>query len=217
MQPSHHPSYETLLDYATGNLPLAPSIIVAVHCSICKECRDTLNTIDIAGAALMEELNAEELEFNSLDHVLSKLDNNFDNSNDKEQVNYFNNNYFDFKIPKSLEFYMPNSLNWKNLSSGVKTAEIVSDDGFNLDIYKIISGYKIPKHTHTGFEYTMVLDGGFTDNQKYFGPGDFSLLDNSTNHSPLADSDKDCFCIVSMNSQIKLTGTLGRLFNLINK
>ena len=81
MQPSHHPSYETLLDYATGNLPLAPSIIVAVHCSICKECRDTLNTIDIAGAALMEELNAEELEFNSLDHVLSKLDNNFDNSN----------------------------------------------------------------------------------------------------------------------------------------
>ncbi|PPR79530.1 MAG: Anti-sigma-E factor ChrR [Alphaproteobacteria bacterium MarineAlpha2_Bin1] len=213
MHPTHHPSYEILLDYAAGNLPIAPSVIIATHCSICQDCNDTLDTINITGAALMDDLNDDIFDFSSLDKVLSKLEFQ-SNENDTKIEN--NNGVFDFNIPKTLQKYIPDSFNWKNLSSGVKTAELLTDDGFNLDIYKIKSGYQIPKHTHTGFEYTMVLDGGFTDNQKYFARGDFSLLDNSSEHSPKADPDKDCYCIVSMNSQIKLTGPIGRFINLIN-
>ncbi len=213
MTPNHHPSYEVLLDYAAGNLSLAPSIIVAVHCSMCQECTEILNSINVAGAALIEDLDREKININSLEKVLAQLDDNLD---DIEEEAIYDNSKFNFTIPKTLQTYIPETLNWKNLSSGVRTAELLSNDGFNLDIYKIMSGYKIPKHTHTGYEYTMVIDGGFTDNNKYFGPGDFSLLDHSTEHSPKADSDKDCYCIVSLDSKIKLTGPIGRIFNLIN-
>ncbi len=213
MSPNHHPSYELLLDYATGNLPLAPSVIVAVHCSMCQECTEILNSINMAGAALIEDLDKEKLDINSLDKVLAQLD---DSIGEVKEEAIFNNSNFNFKMPKTLQNYIPTTINWKNLSSGVSTAELISNEDFNLDIYKITSGYKIPKHTHTGYEYTMVIDGGFTDNNKYFGPGDFSLLDNANEHSPKADPDKDCYCIVSLDSQIKLTGPIGRLFNFIN-
>ncbi len=213
MYPKHHPSYELLLDYAAGNLPIAPSVIIATHCSICHECRETLDTINITGAALMDDLNADSLNTEALENVLTKINNQ---PKDTEIKCDYNSNNLTFDVPKTLKNYLPKSLKWNNLSSGVKTAELIADDNFNLDIYRIKSGYKIPKHTHTGLEYTMVLDGGFTDNQIYFGPGDFSFLDNTSNHSPKADLDKDCYCLVSIDSQIKLTGPIGRFINLIN-
>ncbi|MDC0074912.1 ChrR family anti-sigma-E factor [Alphaproteobacteria bacterium] len=213
MIPTHHPDFEILLDYASGNLPLAPSVIIAVHVSMCPECREILKSIEIAGAVLTDNLNNENIETSSLEKVLSKLDYMSDTINED---NVIKSKDFDLPIPSTLKPYMPNDLNWKNLSSGVKTLELLTNDGFNLDIYKILPGYKIPKHTHKGSEFTLVFDGGYTDEDNHFGPGDFSLLDHTTDHAPRADSDKDCYCIVAMNSKIKLTGTFSRFINFIN-
>ena len=211
--PIHCPDFEILLDYASGNLPVAPSVTIAVHSSMCFECNNILKSIDTAGAVLIDDLPIVELDTNSLDNVLSRLDNDPFSHSDE---NIVSNIKFQVPIPKVLKPYIPNDLNWIKLSSGVKILELLSSDGFKLNIYKILPGYTIPKHTHTGNEFTLVFDGGFTDGNKHFGPGDFSLLDHNSDHSPKADLGKDCYCIVAMNSKIKFTGTFSKFLNFLN-
>tara|TARA_Y100000590_G_scaffold466999_1_gene644277 strand:- start:272 stop:916 length:645 start_codon:yes stop_codon:yes gene_type:complete len=209
---SKHPGFEILLDYASGNLPQAPSVIIAVHSSMCTKCSDVLNSIDIAGAALMDNLYNENLETDSIENVLSQLEQIAENPEHPEKI--FESKKYDLTIPTALQPFIPETLEWKSLSSGVKTVNLLTNDDYDLDIYKILPGYKIPKHTHKGSEFTLVFEGGYTDKDQHFGPGDFSLLDHETDHSPIADLNENCYCIVAMDNPIKLTGTFSRLLNL---
>jgi putative transcriptional regulator len=68
-------------------------------------------------------------------------------------------------------------------------------------------------HTHRGNEYTLVLDGSFSDKAGDYHQGDFILADTQTIHQPKAANDGDCICFAVTDAPLKMTGFFGRLLN----
>jgi putative transcriptional regulator len=73
----------------------------------------------------------------------------------------------------------------------------------------------MPTHTHGGTELTLVLAGGFSDAAGHYRRGDVTLADGNTNHRPVADKDGDCLCFAVVDGGILLSGSLGRVANLM--
>ena len=71
----------------------------------------------------------------------------------------------------------------------------------------------MPQHDHGGNEWTLVLDGGFTDEAGHFARGDMAERQQGEAHQPVADPGTDCICLVVADAPVALTGTVGRLLN----
>ena len=70
-------------------------------------------------------------------------------------------------------------------------------------------------HSHTGAEVTLVLSGGFTDETGSYGPGDIAIQEAGSEHQPIADDDGECMVLAVNEGQIRLTGPIGRVLNLL--
>ena len=64
-----------------------------------------------------------------------------------------------------------------------------------------------------GDEYTVILEGSFSDEAGLYHKGDFLLRDASHEHTPVATLDKYCICLAVTEAPIQLTGFFGRLLN----
>lgn len=83
---------------------------------------------------------------------------------------------------------------------------------------RIKPGGKAATHTHTGDEYTLILEGGFSDESGIYGEGDFLLRNGSHKHKPIATKDKECLCLTVTDAPIEFTGFFTRWLNpLIRK
>jgi putative transcriptional regulator len=97
-------------------------------------------------------------------------------------------------------------LKWKNLSKKVHISRLRTGDVDNeFALYRIDAGASIPKHTHKGTELTLVLEGGFSDDQGHYEVGDFIMRDAEQQHSPTATGDRDCICIGVLDAPIRFT------------
>jgi len=85
------------------------------------------------------------------------------------------------------------------------------DAGYRIGLMKIAAGTRLPKHGHTGEEFTMVLAGGYKDDGTQFLRGDIDWADDQTVHQPLADRDGDCLCLVVTKGTLKAKGLFGPL------
>ena len=59
--------------------------------------------------------------------------------------------------------------------------------------------------------YTVVLQGGYTDVTGQYGPGDFQLTDASLTHSPVADPGEDCINLAVTTAPLKFHSLLQRI------
>lgn len=75
----------------------------------------------------------------------------------------------------------------------------------------------MPVHSHEGSEYTLVLKGSFRDETGHYGVGDISIADGDVNHRPMISRDEDCICFTVTDAPLRLTGTIGRLFEQFMK
>ena len=80
-------------------------------------------------------------------------------------------------------------------------------------LMRIKSGTAMPTHTHEGCELTLVLAGGFSDENGHFLRGDVAEADPSVTHQPVADPGEDCLCLAVTDAPLRLTGAFGRLLN----
>jgi putative transcriptional regulator len=69
----------------------------------------------------------------------------------------------------------------------------------------------LPRHRHTGTEWTCVFEGAFTHAFGRYGAGDFDEADASVEHDPVVDAEHGCVCLVALQGHIELQGWLGRL------
>ena len=60
---------------------------------------------------------------------------------------------------------------------------------------------------------TLVLEGGFSDDEGHYGVGDFVMRDAEQQHSPTATRDRDCICIGVLDAPIKFTDWKYRAIN----
>ena len=113
MNPNHCPNSALLIAYASGSLTEAFSLVVASHLSFCQECQEKVSDAEMIGGALIDELEPSNVDLNSLDQILSKLDNIAQDSANVSSPSG------DVEIPQPLWNYINSpldDLNWKFLA-----------------------------------------------------------------------------------------------------
>jgi putative transcriptional regulator len=98
---------------------------------------------------------------------------------------------------------------WKNVAHGLKRMKLDAGSGLEAELYRIMPGSRIPRHTHAGGEYTLVVAGGFTDERGSYGPGDAMYNGPEDTHQPVADEGEICFALTVRDGGLHFTGMLG--------
>ncbi len=104
---------------------------------------------------------------------------------------------------------------WQMMGLGLKRLKLDVGSAMEVELYRIAAGSKIPRHSHGGNEYTMVLCGGFTDERGNYGPGDVCVNGPADTHQPVADDDEVCYALAVRDGGLRFTGVLGMVQKLV--
>lgn len=201
-----HPPDEWLMAYGAGSLDEITAVLVAAHLSLCSRCRAEMAVIEAVGGALLEDQAPAEMDGHALAAVLGRLDRQAPPGPPPPPG----------RLPAPLGDYLPGGLEalaWKRLGRGIEQVVLRRRDVTKLRLLRISAGVAVPAHGHGGNELTMVLQGGFTDLGRHYGPGDVATADAATVHAPAADDGEPCLCLAVTDAPLRLTGLLGRLIN----
>ncbi|MFT3931908.1 MAG: ChrR family anti-sigma-E factor [Spongiibacteraceae bacterium] len=224
-QPYHHPAPELLAEYAAGSLQLSHALCVAAHLEFCERCRQQVGKLNHLGAALFDAQRPKSVANDTAalkNRVLAALD-----ANDREQTGDVAANAAPssaisvdgYRVPRSLGQFIRSDyreLDWSALSTSIKLATLLNDkDGSQVALSRVKPGGKMLHHRHTGEEFTVVLEGSFSDETGVFRKGDFVQRDKRHRHKPVVTKDAECICLMVLDAPIQFTGLFARLLNPI--
>jgi putative transcriptional regulator len=209
--PTHHPSEERLLDYVSGALPEPLALLVATHLALCPACRRMSAELEALGGVLLESVAPEPLAKGSLEETLARLDQPAPASAAPRAAAAG-----DPALPQPLRDYVGDGLDclpWRWLGPIAEFRMLPQHRGYTTRLLWAKPGAAVPAHTHAGSEMTLVLRGGFTDEDGHFVRGDVEEADGSVDHRPVADEGEECICLAVTDGRLKLTSRFGRLLN----
>ena len=209
---SRHPAPdELLLDYAAGVLPEGPALAVALHVAIDPASRRVVERLRDVGAALIEdEAAVGELEDAALEQALARLD-SVPVEAPRAPATVARPG-FDW-APALLRPYLAGK-DWKRVFGGFDEIRLGLRGGTHrVSLLRLAPGKGLPVHRHIADEFTIVLQGGYTDNTGNYGVGDFAVGPGPQEHEPVADPGEPCIALIVVEKPIVLTGMWARLLN----
>jgi putative transcriptional regulator len=210
MTASLHPDDTLLLAYAAGSLDEATSLLIATHATLCPRCRATIEDGEGLGGDLLEGLPPDPMDDLALARLLDRLADEpvADASASVPPIP---------GMPATLAPYVPrkgHGIAWGWLAPGLRQALLLECRGTRVRMLKIAANKPMPHHRHGGIEYTLVLQGAYSDGNGRYGVGDFSVADDGTVHQPIAGAE-GCVGLIMSGAPLQLTGRLSRLLNPI--
>ena len=195
----HHPDDALLLAYASGAADEAVSLILATHMTYCSRCAQRSGELEAIGGALLEDLPPAPLAPGARDQVMAMLDaaQPFERKLRAGRA--------DHRTPAVLRPYIDGDLSqvrWRRIGPSLSYVPLFRRGGVAARLLRGVPGAQSGLHSHKGLEFTVVLQGGYTDVTGSYGPGDLQVMDGSIRHNPVADPGEDC---------INLAVTTGRL------
>ena len=221
MTVTHRPPQELLLDYAAGNLAEPLALLVASHLTLCPESRHDVSELEALGGVLLERSEPEPMASGSLDRMMARLEESEPESESSITSSAVPGEPGDTdgspRLPAPLRRHLGDGLDsagWRRLGPSIAEAKLLGDrPQFKTRLLRIKAGAAVPLHSHEGSEYTLVLEGGFSDELGHYLRGDVSVTDSEVTHRPVADDDEDCICLVVTDAPLRLAGPFGRLIN----
>lgn len=231
-----HPSDELLIEYTAGSLSASLSVCVSVHLEYCDTCRQQRDRLDCLAGMMFENLSvpqagsmppAEEQDGHVLDNIFDRIDAQSQTRAGQAKVDMALAAAASQPVLKGVAVdtlpstvnkllaYDPDQLNWRSHGRNVASARLSQYEGIKTSLIRIKKGAKIPEHSHTGTEYTVVLQGSFSDADGLYRQGDFIARDASHQHAPVATADADCLCLIAMDAPLKFTNPLMELYNKV--
>ncbi len=203
----HHPADDLLLAYAVGAADEAVSLIVATHMSYCAVCRARAAKLESLGGALLQELPPVPLNDGALDHVLSRLD----------QVTPYERPRRPARAdgtPEVLRAYIGGDLaqvRWRSMGPRLSYAPLFKRGKVSARLLRGAPGADSGMHHHDGTEYTVVLQGGFTDLTGSYGPGDLQMMEDGMSHNVVADPGEDCINLAVTTGRLKFDSLIQKI------
>lgn len=202
----HSAPDELLLDYATGALPEGPALAVALHVALDPLARVTVDRLRALGGGLLEADTAEMGE-GALDAALARL-----GAVDPEPAAPARRPGLDW-APAALQPYIAGK-DWRSAFGGFEEMRLdLHGDAHRVSLLRLTPGKGLPVHRHVANEYTVVLQGGYTDSTGNYGVGDFAVGPGAEVHEPIADPGEPCIALIVLEKPIVLAGAWGRLLN----
>jgi putative transcriptional regulator len=203
---------ELLLDYASGATPEPVALAVATYLDMNPSAAHVYGKLNEIGGSLIDAIEPAPLSDSGLSTVLARID------NVPVDAKTFTLTSVDHcSVPHPLQPYIGrswDSLAWKTVTAGVQEYVFNTNTrGWRTSLLRIAPGKAMPTHTHAGEEYTVVLDGAYTDEAGSFARGSIEVADPAVTHKPIADSTYGCVCLAVLSAPVQLTGMLGWLVN----
>ena len=210
----HPASEELLLDYATGALGPAGSLLVATHCAMVPGSRRAVGMLEAVGGSLLDAIDPVAVANDGFERLMASLGEDPAPTRTADPAI----RRADSPVPGPLRALIGDSydgLAWRSIGGDVAVHDLPIDDpARRAFLIKVPARRMIPMHTHGGQEWVLVLQGGLSDEFGHFGPGDVEIADASVTHQPIADAGIDCICLAVTDAPVKLTGPVGRVLNL---
>jgi putative transcriptional regulator len=204
--PDHHPPEALLLDYASGAATEGEALLIATHLAFCATCRATADLLMGTGGALLEAIEAAALPPDLLNRTLAAIDSSPEEAARKEPQTS--------SLPAALASYVGADLRavrWRSIVGGFAEYRLALGGGQLIWLLRAPAGKTVPRHRHTGDEWTQVLEGSFTDGTNRYRAGDFVLMEHGQTHKLKAGREADCICLILAHGPVHYTGLKGRL------
>ena len=206
---SHPAPEELLLDYAAGALAAGPALAVALHVALDPAARRTVERLGVLGGALMEGEGEAPFDEDLLNSTLARLDGV---AVEPKPAPYVPRRGFEW-APPPLAPYLGAEPSWKRVFGGFEEMRLKLPGEHRVSLLRLEPGRGLPMHRHVGEEFTVVLQGGYTDSTGNYGVGDFAVGPGPEQHEPIADPGDPCIALIVIEKPIVLTGPFGRFLN----
>jgi putative transcriptional regulator len=208
---SRHPAPgELLLDYATGTLAEGPALAVSLHVALDPGARRMVGGLAALGGSLLDGEDDAKVDAAALDKVLGRLD---EVPVDPPTPRLQPRPGMEW-APAALRHYLASDARWTRKLGGFEEMRLrLHGDTHRVSLLRLEPGKGLPMHRHTGSEYTVVLQGGYTDSTGNYSVGDFALGPGAEEHQPIADPGEPCIALIVLENPIVLTSRWGRWFN----
>ena len=208
---TNHPYDELLAAFSAGSLPLSQALCISAHLEHCAGCTKKLQRLNRVGSELMQQLKPAKASDELKNRLLEQLDTLVEDTPEQQPGRV------DPAIPRSLHQFIDSSyedLRWKRISGDIHSVELCRDsNGARVELLKIKPGGSAITHTHLGDEYTVILEGSFSDESGLYRKGDFLVRNEKDQHTPVATQDRECICLAVTEGPIQFTGFISRLLN----
>jgi len=210
-----HPPAEMLMDYASGALREGPSLAIATHIALCEVCRSETEKCEAIGGTLLAQGETIAVSENCRNKVMAALDAQAEKPGMPVYDPFLCN-----VLPAPLRKYVGcgvSEVKWQRLNGQIDHIKLSSCQCSTAGarIMRIKPNSSLPKHTHKGNEYTIVLQGSYIDGERTYRRGDFALCDGNAAHAP-STANEECICLVVSENKPVFTGLLGRLFKILS-
>jgi putative transcriptional regulator len=202
----HQISDDLLMGYAAGALPSAFDLVVATHVSLSDDARARLAGFEELGGVVLSDIEEAEIAEDSLERTLARIA----GGPGREPAPRPSRGIFPEPLRKVVGGD-EEAVAWRNLGMGTKQCVLESEDGASARLLYIPAGQAMPEHGHRGMELTLVLKGAYRDESDRFARGDIEFADEETHHTPVAEGDEDCICLVATDSRLRFKGWLPRI------
>jgi len=201
----HHPTDETIASYIRGSLDEGRRVLVAAHVELCASCAGVAASSDHIAGLMLEAAEPAPLASDALQTALARID---AGAADQTQPPPEQSGTRPFGL-KALSGYEFGSWRWIGPGVHWRSVSVPADEGARVFMLKAAPGTSLPHHTHTGSEFTLILQGAFSHEGGRFGVGDFEVADGTVEHQPVVEPGADCICLVAMEGQLRLLGLFG--------
>lgn len=194
--PQHHPSAEVLALHAAGNMRPGFDVVVAAHLQACPACRADLASLERVGGQLISEIDPVAMDENALAATLARLD-------------------APAPVPPSPKGLgdLLSSARRRWVAPGVWSARVETPHYRDDRVYllRVAPGARTARHTHSGAEFTQVLEGALDDGGTIYRAGDFVELDAEHTHRPVVHGNQACLCLFATEGRLVPTDIVGRI------
>lgn len=214
----HHPGPESLMSCSAGSMPEAFAAVMASHICVCPECRKELALMEDIGVQLFRSIKPAAMSREAPVAVMRRGQADFEPA---PQRSHAPAEGFQGPtpggVPAPLVALVGSDLDkiaWKRLGPGVQHHPLPLTPGAKgqLRLLKVAPGAKLPEHGHGGSELTLVLRGSYRDGSGHYKTGDVADMASDTEHSPVADANEGCVCLIASDEKIRFKSVLARLW-----
>lgn len=212
---NHHPEHDLLEQYAAATLPLPVALCVSVHLGLCAQCSSAVQALQALSGMLLESLPAAPVNDAVLQHVFAQIDKaELAPEPPLDEVSPVPPHA---AVPSALRKLVPNGyeqLQWSRVLPSLRIATLDTGcDDYTVTLHRMKPGGSVATHDHGGQEFTLVLNGSFSDEFGVYSDGDFILREPRQPHRPLAALNEECLCLAVQDAPVRFTGFFWRWLN----
>ena len=100
---------------------------------------------------------------------------------------------------------------WRRMGPRLSYAPLFRRGNVTARLLRGTPGADSGTHSHGGTEYTVVLQGGYTDLTGNYGPGDLQMMEDGMAHNVVADPGEDCINLAVTTGPLKFDSLIQKI------